>query len=52
MFKDMKKKKAAQTVSVALLVPTCFDGLELFLVYKLQHKDPAPKGNGVYFCSK
>lgn len=38
--------------SVIVLDPVCFDGLELFLVYKLQYKEAAPDGNGVYFCSK
>lgn len=37
---------------VIVLNPVCFDGLELFLVYKLQYKEAAPDGNGVYFCSK
>lgn len=39
-------------VSVILLNTVCFDGLEHFLVYKLQYKEAAPDGNGVYFCSK
>lgn len=38
--------------SVIVLHFVCFDGLELFLVYKLQYKEAAADGNGVYFCSK
>lgn len=50
-----KKKKIQwrlQFFSVIVLDPVCFDGLELSLVYKLQYKEAAPDGNGVYFCSK
>lgn len=56
MFKNVKKKKKKATstdsVSVTVLDPTCFDGLELPLMYKLQYKEAAAEGNGVYFCSK
>lgn len=58
MYRDTKQEiKILQcrfdfVFSVIVLDPVCFDGLELFLVYKLQYKEAAPDGNGVYFCSK
>lgn len=46
-----KKIVQVQFLLLSLLSILCFDGLELFLVYKLQYKEAAPDGNGVYFCS-
>lgn len=50
--KRVQGYKKTHSFSVTVLDPECFDGLELFLVYKLQYKEAAPEGNGVYFCSK
>lgn len=56
MNRDIHKKRfkfySADFFSVIVLNSVCFDGLQLFLVYKLQYKEAAPDGNGVYFCSK
>lgn len=50
--RTLKKATSTDSVSVTVLDPTCFDGLELPLMYKLQHKEAAAEGNGVYFLSK
>ena len=47
-----KKRESEFTVQIFLFSILCFDGLELFLLYKLQYKEAAPDGNAVYFCSK
>lgn len=50
--KEQRNIDSPSSIPVSALHPACFDGLELFAVYKLQYKEAAPEGNAVYFYSR
>ena len=50
--KEQRNIDSPSSIPVSALDPACFDGLELFAVYKLQYKEAAPEGNAVYFYSR